>query len=172
MGTEKTAKRRNLRLKMTEEEKIKQELEEKFGYLKDTIAIKRKGRIFADVSLEKFDEVFAYAVEQIHFDAISTITGMDTGDCFAVIYHLNRQGSIVLNIRVSVSKDNPAIKTVTRFFISAEMYEREIMDLLGIQVNGLADGRRYPLPDNWPKNEYPLRKDWKESTSKKEAQNA
>lgn len=157
---------------MTEEEKIKQEMEEKFGYLKDAIVIKRKGRIFADVSLEKFDEVFAFAVKQMNFDAISAITGMDTGDRFAIIYHLNRQGSIVLNLRVSIGKDNPAIKTVTSFFPSAEMYEREIMDLLGIKVDGLFEGSRYPLPDNWPKNEYPLRKDWKTSTPNKEAQNA
>jgi Ni,Fe-hydrogenase III component G len=34
------------------------------------------------------------------------------------------------------------------------------MDLLGIKVEGLPEGRRYPLPDNWPQGQYPLRKDW------------
>ncbi len=156
---------------MTEEEKIKQELEEKFGYLKDTVVIKRKNRIFANVSLEKFYEVFTYAVKQMHFEALSTITGMDSGDSFTVIYHINREGRIMLNLGISISKNNPAIKTVTPLFLNADIYEREIMDLLGIQVDGLAAGRRYPLPDNWPKNEHPLRKDWKSSTSNKETQN-
>ncbi|MCX6642304.1 MAG: hypothetical protein NTV15_02815, partial [Candidatus Bathyarchaeota archaeon] len=66
----------------------KQELEEKFGYLKDAVMIKRKGRIFADIALEKFDAALEYAVKQMHFTALSAITGMDNGETFAVIYHL------------------------------------------------------------------------------------
>jgi Ni,Fe-hydrogenase III component G len=46
------------------------------------------------------------------------------------------------------------------------------VDLLGIKVNGLASGHRYPLPDNWPKGEYPLRKDWKGTIPNQEVQNA
>jgi len=157
---------------MTEEEKIKQGLEEKFAYLKDAVIIKRRGRIFAEVSLEKFDEVFDYAVKQMRFLALSAISGLDAGDAFAVIYHLNRDGKIILNLRVSLSKENPTVKTITSYFPGADIYERELMDLFGIQVNGLTLGNRYPLPDNWPKGEHPLRKDWKGSTCKKEAQNA
>jgi len=157
---------------MTEEKKIKQELEEKFSYLKDAIVIKRYRRVFVNVSLEKFDEVFAYAARQMHFEALSTITGMDNGESFTVMYHLNRQGRIVLNLGINVSKNNPVIKTVTSFFAGADIYERELVDLLGIQVEGLAVGNRYPLPDNWPKNEYPLRKEWKAGASGKETQNA
>jgi NADH:ubiquinone oxidoreductase subunit C len=157
---------------MTEEEKIKQELEGKFGHLKDAIVVKRDRRVFVNVSLEKFDEVFAYAARQMHFEALSTITGMDNGESFTVMYHLNRQGGIVLNLGINVSKNNPVIKTITSFFAGADIYERELVDLLGIQVEGLAIGNRYPLPDNWPKNEYPLRKEWKAGTSRKDTQNA
>ena len=39
--------------------------------------------------------------------------------------------------------------------------ERELMDLLGAKVEGLPAGKRYPLSDDWPTDEYPLRKDWK-----------
>ena len=35
--------------------------------------------------------------------------------------------------------------------------------MLGIKVEGLVPGRRYPLPDDWPKGQYPLRKDWDQS---------
>jgi len=157
---------------MTEEEKIKQELEEKFGCLKDKVVIKRERRIFADVPIEKFDEIFAFTVKQMHFDAISAITGMDSGDLFTVMYHLNKEGRIVLNLTISVNKNNPSIKSVIPYFASADIYEREITDLLGIQVEGLPAGNRYPLPDGWPTNEHPLRKDWKASQSKKEVRNA
>ncbi len=157
---------------MTEEEKIKQELEEKFGSLKDKVIIKRNRRIFTEIPVEKFDEIFAFTVNQMHFDAISTITGMDSGSSFTIMYHLNREGRILLNLAISVSKDKPSIKTVTPYFLSADIYEREIMDLLGIQVEGLSVGSRYPLPDSWPINEHPLRKDWKASQPEKEVRNA
>ena len=158
------------------EQEIKQELEDKFSYLKDAVIIKRKGRIFAQVPLDKFNAVFVYAVKQMHFLALSAITGLDTGDGFEVIYHLNQEGKVLLNLSVSLSKENPAVDSVTAYCPSADIYERELVDLLGIKVNGLASGHRYPLPDNWPKGEYPLRKDWKGINGMpflgKEAQNA
>ncbi len=157
---------------MTEEEKIKRQLEEKFAYLKDAVLIKRKGRLFAELSLGQCDEVFDYAVKQMRFSALSAITGLDRGDAFAVMYHLNRGGTIIFSITVGLNKDNPAVKTVTPYFPSADIYERELMDLFGIKIEGLASGDRYPLPDNWPKGEHPLRKDWKGSTYQKEVQNA
>ena len=157
---------------MNEEEKIKQELEEKFSYLKDAITVKRRGRIFADIALEKFAEVFDYAVKQMRFEALSAITGMDSGDNFAVIYHLNRSGQVLLNLKVNLNKEHPEVNTVIAYFPGADIYERELMDLFGIKVNGLSAGNRYPLPDNWPKSEHPLRKDWKGGTYKKEVQNA
>ncbi len=52
-------------------------------------------------------------------------------------------------------------RTITDIFPSAVMYEREIADLFGIKVEGIPPGNRYPLPDNWPDGNYPLRKDWK-----------
>ncbi len=53
------------------------------------------------------------------------------------------------------------LKTITDYFSSAEIYERELVDLLGVRVEGLKEGKRYPLPDDWPAGQYPLRKDWK-----------
>ena len=133
------------------EKKIKQELEDKFAYLKDAVMIKRKGRIFVQVSLEQFDEVFVYAVEQMRFLALTAITGLDRGDgFFEVIYHLNQEGKILLNLSVSLNKENLQVKSVTPYCPSADIYERELMDLLGIKVSGLAAGHRYPLADDWP----------------------
>lgn len=157
---------------MNEEEKIKQALEEKFAYLKDAVLIKRKGRISVELPLKAFDEVFDYALHSLRFQALAAITGMDTGDAFAVIYHLSREGTIVLNLRVGLDREHPAVKTVTSYFPGADVYERELVDLLGIDVKGLAAGDRYPLPDNWPKGQFPLRKSWHAAIPKSEVKNA
>lgn len=121
-----------------------------------------------DVALEKSEQVFDYLVKQGGFSALSAITGLDEGAAIAVIYHLCKEGSIILNLKVRLSRENPAINTVTPYFPSAEVYERELMDLLGIKVSGLAAGHRYPLPDTFPQNEFPLRKDWKGTFGQKE----
>lgn len=146
---------------MTSEEKIKQDLEAKFNDLKGAVIIQRPRRLFVDVPIGDFAAVFDYCVRQMNFSMVSTITGMDEGATLAVVYHLNQEGRSILSLRVHISRENPVIKTVTSYFPSADIYEREMEDLLGIKVDGLVPGNRYPLPDNWPQGEHPLRKDWK-----------
>jgi membrane-bound hydrogenase subunit beta len=68
-------------------------------------------------------------------------------------------------MKTAVPKANPVIKTVTDVFPAATLYERELMDLLGAKVDGLPAGRRYPLPEDWPVDQFPLRKDWKPDTA-------
>ncbi len=143
-----------------EERRIRQELIDKFPRLESAVTVQRERRIFVDAGIEGFSEVFEYAVRSMGFSILVTITGIDEGDSFSVIYHLSRKNSIVLNFKVRTGRENPRIPTVTQIFPNAEMYERELMDLLGIRIIGLAEGRRYPLPDEWPAGSHPLRKDW------------
>ena len=153
---------------MTEENKLKEELESKFGFLKEHITVKRERRVFADVPAEHFTEVFDHLVHHLKFNELPAVIGLDEGDTFGIIYDLCKEGRLVLNLKTHVSRENPVINTVTKIFPSADAYERELIDLFGIQVQGLPPGPRYPLPDNWPKGEYPLRKDWKGEMLKEE----
>ncbi|HAM38982.1 MAG TPA: proton-conducting membrane transporter [Elusimicrobia bacterium] len=146
---------------MIKEEEIKQEIIKNFSYLDGKIRVQRVRRIFVDVPYENFDEVFKHLIKNTGFEMLCTITGLDEGATFGLIYHLARKDGIVLNLKINVPKANPIIKTVINYFPGAIMYEREIVDLFGIKVEGLPSGARYPLPDNWPIDEYPLRKDWK-----------
>ena len=141
--------------------KIKEDLLSKFPYLDDKVRIQRSRRIYAEVDYGSFTEIFEYAVQKLNFIFLCTITGLDEGDKISFIYHLARQSGIILNIKTSVPKERPVLKTIIEYFPSAEIYERELVDLLGVKVEGLPEGKRYPLPDDWPLDQYPLRKDWK-----------
>jgi membrane-bound hydrogenase subunit beta len=154
------------------EEKIKQCLEEKFAYLSGAVNVTRKRRIFARLPLEKFREVFDHALSKMDFTWLSAISGTDAGDGFVVMYHLNREGAIVLSLEVPLPRENPVVRTVTDVFPGADIYERELMDLLGIRVEGLAPGHRYPLPDEAPKDQFPLRKDFKSGRAGTEVNHA
>ena len=141
--------------------KIKQDLLSGFPYLNDKVRIQRDRRIYAEVDYANFVEVFEYAIQKLDFTFLCTITGLDEGDKISFIYHLTTQSGIILNLKTGVPKANPVLKTIIGYFRGAEIYERELMDLLGVKVEGLPEGKRYPLPDDWPLDQYPLRKDWK-----------
>ncbi|MDD5634258.1 MAG: NADH-quinone oxidoreductase subunit C [Candidatus Omnitrophica bacterium] len=146
---------------MTQEENLKQALVGKFGYLDGKINITRERRIFLEVEYQNFANVFEYIVNQLNFHHLCTITGLDEAEKLSFIYHLSLESGVLLNLKTGVPKQAPVIKSVIKYFPGAEIYERELVDLFGAKVEGLPEGNRYPLTDDWPKNEYPLRKDWK-----------
>lgn len=150
---------------MTREECIQQQVIAQFPTIKGKIRIQRERRIWVEAPLEIFIPLFQYVKEELKFAAFCTLTGLDEGEDLGFVYNLAQQGTgIVFNLKVTAPKSNPLIPTITNLFPSAELPEREVEDLLGAKVSGLAPGLRYPLPDNWPPSEYPLRKDWKPSS--------
>ena len=162
---------------MTEEENIQAELTGKFAFLTNKVRVQRRRRVWAEVEYQNFRKVFDHAVKDMNFSVLCAITGLDEGGRFAFFYHIARENGIMLSLKTYAPKDNPVIKTITDCFPPADIYEREIKDLLGVRVEGLPAGKRYPLADDWPKDEYPLRKDWKpkdkkETTSKSTEDNS
>jgi len=68
-----------------------------------------------------------------------------------------------LAIRVDLPEVNPEIDTIDDFYGSANWFEREVYDLLGVKFTNSQDLRRIMLPDDWVG--YPLRRDYKEQES-------
>lgn len=93
---------------------------------------------------------------------LAAITGLDlgpeTGE-IEVLYHFC-QGPAVLTFRVRVPRSAASVPTVCGLIPSASFYERELSEMLGVEVQGTSDPRRLFLPDEWPEDVYPLRKDF------------
>lgn len=145
---------------MAEEQDIINQLTAKFPFLQDTFVNPRPRRLFVPLTSQQGREVFDFAVKEMDFDILCTITGLDTGETLTAIYHLARNSGVMLNLQVAVGKDNPVLATVSDAFPAADAYERELIDLLGFVITGLPEGPRYPLPDDFPKDQHPLRKEW------------
>ena len=148
---------------MQEDNDIIAELGAKFPFLQGKMRVQRDRRIFVEAPPERFAEVFAHLYGTMNFQMLSTITGLDNGATLAAMYHLSRNNGILLSISTAVPKDKPVLQSVTNYFPAADAYERELIDLLGMQVQGLPPGPRYPLPEGWPEGQYPLRKEWNAS---------
>jgi membrane-bound hydrogenase subunit beta len=150
---------------MAETQDIQAELANRFPFMAERLRFQRERRLYAWCPPEKLAEVFEYLYRQMKFTMLSAITAIDEGATLGMIYHLDRESGVVLSLSTSVPRDNPVIQSVTPYFPAADVYEREAVDLMGLKVEGLPPGSRYPLPDNWPAGEYPLRKDWKPKDS-------
>jgi len=94
---------------------------------------------------------------------LSTITGIDNEKNFELIFHfgLDKTGEL-FNVRAFITdKINPEIDSLVDLFKSSDWVEREIHELLGINFKGHPNLKHLLLDDDWPKNNYPLRKDYK-----------
>ena len=91
---------------------------------------------------------------------LSTISGVDLGESFELLYHFASTAA-VLTVRTEIPKSAPCVASICPVIPGAVLYERELQEMFGITVDGIPDGRRLNLPDDWPDGQYPLRKDWK-----------
>ncbi|MDH4198968.1 MAG: NADH-quinone oxidoreductase subunit C [Spirochaetia bacterium] len=74
----------------------------------------------------------------------------------------NSQDFSSLAIKTTLPENNPEIDTIDDFSGSANWFEREIFDLLGVNFKNSQDLRRIMLPPDW--EGHPLRKDFKEGS--------
>lgn len=97
------------------------------------------------------------------FDFLRSIAGVDYPDDerIATVYHLysypNKHAHVV---KYLADREDPQVPTVEGLWSTANWYERENYDLLGIVYTGHSDLRRIMLPDDWVG--HPLRKDYAE----------
>jgi len=146
---------------MSREENIKDAVIKGLNLSDDKVKAVRARRVSAEVEYSRFEDAFRFITRELKFTRLPSITGLDDADKLSVIYVLENDEGIILSLKTSVERDNPVIKTVSPQFPSADVYERELVDLFGFKVEGLLSGNRYPLSDDWPLDEHPLRKDWK-----------
>ncbi len=107
---------------------------------------------------------FLHSDEQLYFDSLSCLTGLDNGPeegTVEVIYNLySIPFDHHLMIKVQVDRDQAEVPTVSGVWKTADWQEREAYDLVGINFNGHPDLRRILMPADWQGN--PLRKDYEE----------
>ena len=119
----------------------------------------RERRIFMRIKKVAFQETVKRLINDFGFRHLSTITGVDLGDQVEVIYHFAREGAIELSVGVALPKNTLSISTVSGLMPAASVYEREVHEFLGVSFEGNPNLSPLVLPEGWPKNVYPLRKE-------------
>ena len=97
--------------------------------------------------------------EDLHFDYLVDLCGMDYGDNLGVVYHLySMKHKHRIVIKVIIPKDNPLVPTVENIWRTADWHEREAWDMFGIKFDGHHNLIRILNPYDW--EGHPLRKDY------------
>jgi membrane-bound hydrogenase subunit beta len=145
---------------LTKENEIAQKLK---AFIKEKLLevhVPRSRRIFVLVEKSVLKKVVTHLTQKLGFVHLSTITGVDLGEEIEVIYHFSHDGALELSLRIRVPKNEPALPTITDITPGAVLYEREVHDILGVVFEGHPDLSRLILPEGWPNDVYPLRKEW------------
>ena len=93
---------------------------------------------------------------------LSAIVGVDLGveaNEIEVIYYFCPE-SAVIALRVRVPRQGAMLTSLSDVIPSAEVFERELREMFGIEITGLHTTDHLYLPDDWPDGVYPLRRDF------------
>jgi NADH-quinone oxidoreductase subunit C/D len=105
--------------------------------------------------------VAAKLKNDLGFDVLTALVGMDWKESVGVMYYLTATGRDweVITVKVvAEDRDNAYIHSVTSLWKVANFQEREVYDMFGIKFIGHPDMRRFFLRNDWVG--HPLRKDY------------
>lgn len=108
----------------------------------------------------KWHSVAAMLRNELGFDNLTALIGMDWGELLGVVYYLtNTATNEMVRVKVTTAdRENPFLHSLTDLYKVAGIYEREVYDFYGIKFIGNPDMRRLFLRNDWVG--YPFRKDY------------
>ncbi len=86
-----------------------------------------------------------------------TLAAVDTGEDIALLYTL-ALGSTLLVVRTAIPKETSRTESITDVIPGAELIEKEVSELFGIDFVGHPRQRNLLLPEGWSAGKAPLRK--------------
>ncbi len=126
------------------------------------LSVRRKTSRRVDVEVAAGD---IEAISRLLFEALGArfqiCSGVDTPDAIELLYHwaFDRLNCVV-TVRTEIDRDKPEIGSIAGICPAAEWIERELWELLGVQIQNHPDLRHLLLSDDWPEGKYPLRRDY------------
>jgi len=121
--------------------------------------------VWIEVGKDKFRDIVRL-LAGLQYPHIAIIAGNDTGETIDLvylfsIYYGERFKELSVNIKVSLERKSPSISSITDLIPGAQTTERETKEMLGVDFVGLPDMHNIFLPEDFPKDVFPHRKNEK-----------
>ena len=146
-------------------DEILEKIKEKFGAKIKDVFEKSARRVYIEMPSKDIVECARCLFAELEA-RFSTASCVDMPDRFEILYHFSFDpAALIVSIRVFIDKKDPKIGSITPLIKGAEWIEREIHELFGVDFTGHPNLKRLLLPDSWPEGLYPLRRDYKDSTT-------
>ncbi|HVP94700.1 MAG TPA: NADH-quinone oxidoreductase subunit C [Methanoregulaceae archaeon] len=124
-----------------------------------TAELVRYNRIRVAIAQEMTRKAVSLVMGPLGCDRLITMSTADNGDTFELIYHLTGPHQMVISLATGLPREKPETESMSDL-LPAGIYERQIHDLFGIFFKGNPNMKRIILNEDWPADEFPLRKDW------------
>jgi len=146
-------------------QRVAKAIEERFPRARVEVRTNRLGRerVWVRVSREDYLALMGFikALDgEAHYSiGIEQDFGDELGFLSHLVIHYDDAPAVSLLIDVHCPKDDPTLPDVSEVFPIALQFEREGMEMVGIDFENAPDKRRLFLPDDFPEGIYPLRLD-------------
>ena len=139
-----------------------EQLKAKFGPAIQRADLPRENRLYVFVDPAAVKSICEYIFRDLDARYVISIGADDRpfSGGFLVAHDFAFDADHLLcSVLVPLSADHPAIDSISSVVPAANWAEREMRDLVGIEPLGHRYLKRLVLPDGWPENLHPLRKD-------------
>ena len=102
--------------------------------------------------------------QPMQMDYLFNLTCVDCKTHLTMVYHFTstKDRSVNVVVKANLDRNNPAIETLSNIWRTAEMLEREVFEMFGVQFLNHPDLRRLILEETTPNGYWPLRKDFED----------
>ncbi len=129
----------------------------RFGEYIDQVAVRNDRRATLTIHKEKIIEIADYLFLQSDWRFIIA-SAMESKQGIEILYHFsNDQSGLILNVKVVLDKEKPAIESLTCLFEAASWIEREMHEILGIDFLHHPNLEKLISEGNWAEGVYPYR---------------
>ncbi|WP_297439301.1 NADH-quinone oxidoreductase subunit C [Thermococcus sp.] len=149
----------------TKAEKVANAIAERFPNARVEVKTNKWGRerVWVRVQKEDYRELmkFLKALDgETHYSiGIEQDWGEELGFLNHLVIYYDDAPAVSLIVDAHTPKDEPTLPDISDIFPIALQFEREGMEMVGIDFEGAPDRRRLFLPDDFPEGIYPLRLD-------------
>ncbi len=128
---------------------------------RDLLDIKDRSerRVYVTIKKEILPKIARYLFKDARA-RFSIASGVDTRKAIEILYHFSiDEIGLIVSLRVVLDKSDLEVDSLTPVMKCAEWIEMEIHELLGVNFKGHPNLKHLLLKDDWPKGNYPLRRD-------------